>query len=318
MNAMIVDSSALTEQVVVDVLASAFDSAGQRCSALRVSACRKRSPNTTCCAARGANVGWAIRTPDHRYRSGDRPRSQREYRTPYSGDARQRPPVFQAVRKIAKMPANGERHLCAADADRARQLDELKKEVFGPVLHVVRYNRNELDKLVEQINASGYGLTLACIPASTRPSPGHRQRAVGNLYVNRNMVGAVVGVQPFGGEGLSGTGKSRRPCLYIVCSPAARKRAVKPDAAASGCVPLDAQLNRCWKNRWRRCTVGEDKPGCRRCASSTASWRTGIQRVCCRGQPASATRRLMPRERVLCVADNQDALTSWRLCWRRL
>lgn len=103
--------------------------------------------------------------------------------------------------------------------------DELKKEVFGPVLHVVRYNRNELDKLVEQINASGYGLTLGVhtrIDETIAQVTGSAK--VGNLYVNRNMVGAVVGVQPFGGEGLSVP--VRKPavrCICTVCSPAVRR-----------------------------------------------------------------------------------------------
>ena len=94
--------------------------------------------------------------------------------------------------------------------------DELKKEVFGPVLHVVRYNRNKLDKLVEQINASGYGLTLGVhtrIDETIAQVTGSAK--VGNLYVNRNMVGAVVGVQPFGGEGLSGTGPKAGGPLYL-------------------------------------------------------------------------------------------------------
>ncbi|SUG01333.1 trifunctional transcriptional regulator/proline dehydrogenase/pyrroline-5-carboxylate dehydrogenase [Salmonella enterica subsp. enterica serovar Hartford] len=87
---------------------------------------------------------------------------------------------------------------------------ELGKEVFGPVLHVVRYNRNQLAELIEQINASGYGLTLGVhtrIDETIAQVTGSAH--VGNLYVNRNMVGAVVGVQPFGGEGLSGTGQKR-------------------------------------------------------------------------------------------------------------
>lgn len=108
------------------------------------------------------------------------------------------------------------RDLRAADAYRTRQLRRAEKEVFGPVLHVVRYNRNELDKLVEQINASGYGLTLGVhtrIDETIARVTGSAK--VGNLYVNRNMVGAVVGVQPFGGEGLSGTGPKAGGPLYL-------------------------------------------------------------------------------------------------------
>src|SRR5690606_22664124 len=94
--------------------------------------------------------------------------------------------------------------------------DELKKEVFGPVLHVVRYNRNNLGALVDNINASGYGLTLGVhtrIDETIAKVTGSAH--VGNLYVNRNMVGAVVGVQPFGVEGLSGTGPKAGGPLYL-------------------------------------------------------------------------------------------------------
>jgi RHH-type proline utilization regulon transcriptional repressor/proline dehydrogenase/delta 1-pyrroline-5-carboxylate dehydrogenase len=94
--------------------------------------------------------------------------------------------------------------------------DELKKEVFGPVLHVVRYNRNNLNELVEQINASGYGLTLGVhtrIDETIAQVTGSAK--VGNLYVNRNMVGAVVGVQPFGGEGLRHRSESGRSALPV-------------------------------------------------------------------------------------------------------
>ncbi len=123
--------------------------------------------------------------------------------------------------------------------------DELKKEVFGPVLHVVRYNRNELDKLVEQINASGYGLTLGVhtrIDETIAQVTGSAK--VGNLYVNRNMVGAVVGVQPFGGEGLSGTGPKAGGPLYLYRLLSSRPQGAvgvtfaRQDAER----PLDAQL----------------------------------------------------------------------------
>ncbi|PES04369.1 trifunctional transcriptional regulator/proline dehydrogenase/pyrroline-5-carboxylate dehydrogenase, partial [Bacillus cereus] len=94
--------------------------------------------------------------------------------------------------------------------------DELKREIFGPVLHVVRYNRRNLDQLIEQINNSGYGLTLG---VHTRIDETIAKVVVtanaGNMYVNRNIVGAVVGVQPFGGEGLSGTGPKAGGPLYL-------------------------------------------------------------------------------------------------------
>ncbi|WP_224142481.1 aldehyde dehydrogenase family protein, partial [Escherichia coli] len=94
--------------------------------------------------------------------------------------------------------------------------DELEQEVFGPVLHVVRYNRQNLDALIEQINAAGYGLTLGIHTRIDETIAQVTEQAkVGNQYVNRNMVGAVVGVQPFGGEGLSGTGPKAGGPLYV-------------------------------------------------------------------------------------------------------
>jgi RHH-type proline utilization regulon transcriptional repressor/proline dehydrogenase/delta 1-pyrroline-5-carboxylate dehydrogenase len=180
------------------------------------------------------------------------------------------------------------------------------------VLHVVRYNRNDLDKLVEQINASGYGLTLGVhtrIDETIAQVTGSAK--VGNLYVNRNMVGAVVGVQPFGGEGLSGTGPKAGGPLYLYRLLASRpQNAVGVTFARQDAErPLDAQLKTLLKSRWRRCSSGPAVLNCRRCASSTASWRRRHA-----ASAAGANRRaqhltLMPRERVLCVADNeQDAL----------
>ncbi|OXH81165.1 hypothetical protein CA830_41550, partial [Burkholderia multivorans] len=95
-------------------------------------------------------------------------------------------------------------------------IDELKREVFGPVLHVVRYRRSQLDKLLEQIRATGYGLTLGIHTRIDETIAHVISRAhVGNIYVNRNVIGAVVGVQPFGGEGLSGTGPKAGGALYL-------------------------------------------------------------------------------------------------------
>ncbi|SUG99347.1 trifunctional transcriptional regulator/proline dehydrogenase/pyrroline-5-carboxylate dehydrogenase [Salmonella enterica subsp. enterica] len=114
---------------------------------------------------------------------------------------------------------------------------ELEKEVFGPVLHVVRYNRNQLAELIEQINASGYGLTLGVhtrIDETIAQVTGSAH--VGNLYVNRNMVGAVVGVQPFGGEGLSGTGpKAGRTALSLPPAGTPPAQCAQYDADSSGC-----------------------------------------------------------------------------------
>jgi RHH-type proline utilization regulon transcriptional repressor/proline dehydrogenase/delta 1-pyrroline-5-carboxylate dehydrogenase len=171
--------------------------------------------------------------------------------------------------------------------------DELKKEVFGPVLHVVRYNRNNLDQLIEQINASGYGLTLG---VHTRIDETIAQvtssAKVGNLYVNRNMVGAVVGVQPFGGEGLSGTGPKAGGPLYLY-----RLLANRPENALGVTLarqdaerPVDAQLKAVLTQPLEALITGRKNVlNCVLSLSSTASWRRRVRSVCCRGQPASAT-----------------------------
>jgi RHH-type proline utilization regulon transcriptional repressor/proline dehydrogenase/delta 1-pyrroline-5-carboxylate dehydrogenase len=161
------------------------------------------------------------------------------------------------------------------------------------VLHVVRYNRNNLNELVEQINASGYGLTLGVhtrIDETIAQVTGSAK--VGNLYVNRNMVGAVVGVQPFGGEGLSGTGPKAGGPLYLY-----RLLANRPENALGVTLarqdadyPVDAQLKTVLTQPLEALIAwAEKRPELRAVASSTASWRRRARSVCCRGQPASAT-----------------------------
>ncbi|MHB9840584.1 trifunctional transcriptional regulator/proline dehydrogenase/L-glutamate gamma-semialdehyde dehydrogenase [Paraburkholderia terrae] len=214
-NAMIVDSSALAEQVVADVLQSSFDSAGQRCSALRVLCLQDDVADRTLEMLTGAMKELAVGNPDR-----------------LSADVG---PVIDADAKrgidahIAGMREKGRKvtQLPMPDGCNAGtfvpptlieldSIDELKREVFGPVLHVVRYRRSALDKLLEQIRATGYGLTLGIHTRIDETIAHVISRAhVGNIYVNRNVIGAVVGVQPFGGEGLSGTGPKAGGALYL-------------------------------------------------------------------------------------------------------
>src|SRR5690606_3008279 len=211
-NAMIVDSSALAEQVVRDVLISAFDSAGQRCSALRVLCVQEDVAAHLTTMLKGAMAELRVGPP-----------SQLQNDVGPVIDARAREGIN---RHIQAMADKGRKvHQLCREADTPPEftmklgtyvpptlieieaLSELKREVFGPVLHLMRYRREDLDQLLAQVNATGYGLTMGL---HTRIDETIRQVStqaeVGNLYVNRNMVGAVVGVQPFGGEGLSGTG----------------------------------------------------------------------------------------------------------------
>ncbi|WP_118183745.1 trifunctional transcriptional regulator/proline dehydrogenase/L-glutamate gamma-semialdehyde dehydrogenase [Paraburkholderia phosphatilytica] len=214
-NAMIVDSSALAEQVVADVLQSSFDSAGQRCSALRVLCLQDDVADRTLEMLSGAMKELAVGNPDR-----------------LSVDVG---PVIDAEAKrgidahIAAMREKGRKVLQLAMPEGCApgtfvpptlieldSIDELKREVFGPVLHVVRYRRSALDKLLEQIRTTGYGLTLGIHTRIDETIAHVIGRAhVGNIYVNRNVIGAVVGVQPFGGEGLSGTGPKAGGALYL-------------------------------------------------------------------------------------------------------
>ncbi|MDQ8023652.1 MAG: bifunctional proline dehydrogenase/L-glutamate gamma-semialdehyde dehydrogenase PutA [Moraxellaceae bacterium] len=205
-NAMIVDSSALPEQAVTDALSSAFDSAGQRCSALRVLCLQEEIAPRMLPLLQGAMRELGIANPA-RLGTDIGPvideQARRKLHT-YVEDMR------TAGYPMTQLPLPVH---CAQgtffpptliEIERIRQL---QGEVFGPVLHVMRWQRGSLAALIGDINATGYGLTMGVHSRIDETVEYVRRRAqVGNLYVNRNMIGAVVGVQPFGGEGRSGTG----------------------------------------------------------------------------------------------------------------
>jgi RHH-type proline utilization regulon transcriptional repressor/proline dehydrogenase/delta 1-pyrroline-5-carboxylate dehydrogenase len=206
LNAMIVDSSALPEQVIRDVVISAFGSAGQRCSALRVLFVQKDVADGTIAMLKGAMD--ELRLGDPRQLDTDvGPVIDNEALTTLTAHAAR---MDREAKLIHVTPAPETAALGTFFAPRAYEIDSiarLEREVFGPVLHVIRYAPGELDKVVAAIKATGYGLTMGIhtrIDAQARRIQAHS--AIGNTYVNRSMIGAVVGVQPFGGEGLSGTG----------------------------------------------------------------------------------------------------------------
>jgi RHH-type proline utilization regulon transcriptional repressor/proline dehydrogenase/delta 1-pyrroline-5-carboxylate dehydrogenase len=215
-NALIVDSSALPEQVVNDVLVSAFDSAGQRCSALRVLFLQEEIADKTIRMLKGAMSELRVGSPD---------RLCTDIGPVIDAEA-QRNLLAHIDRMKGKAKDHFALELPAAVASQGTfvaptvleidSLDELKHEVFGPVLHVVRYRRADLGKVVDSINATGYGLTLGVHSRIDETIDFITARAhIGNIYVNRNIVGAVVGVQPFGGEGKSGTGPKAGGPLYL-------------------------------------------------------------------------------------------------------
>jgi RHH-type proline utilization regulon transcriptional repressor/proline dehydrogenase/delta 1-pyrroline-5-carboxylate dehydrogenase len=200
-NAMIVDSSALPEQVIADLITSAFLSAGQRCSAARVLLVQDEVADRIVERLIGAM---------NELRLGDPAQLSTDIGPLIDDAARQRLQTHleaMGTRVLHQLPAPPGGHFFGPALVALEDLSLLKSEVFGPVLHVVRWRAGTLDAVIDLINATGYGLTLGIHSRVNSTVERVRQRArVGNLYVNRSMVGAVVGVQPFGGEGLSGTG----------------------------------------------------------------------------------------------------------------
>ncbi|MBU0798745.1 MAG: trifunctional transcriptional regulator/proline dehydrogenase/L-glutamate gamma-semialdehyde dehydrogenase [Alphaproteobacteria bacterium] len=215
LNVLIVDSSALPEQVVGDVLMSAFDSAGQRCSALRVLCLQEEIADTVLTMLKGALAELSIGNPD-RLSTDVGPVITEEARATIQAhiDA-----MREGGRKVeqAALPAaarNGT--FVAPTLIEIDSLSELSREVFGPVLHVLRYRRTKLKALVEAVNNTGYGLTFGVHSRIDETiNKLIAQIQAGNIYVNRNLIGAVVGVQPFGGRGLSGTGPKAGGPLYL-------------------------------------------------------------------------------------------------------
>ncbi|MEO3475900.1 trifunctional transcriptional regulator/proline dehydrogenase/L-glutamate gamma-semialdehyde dehydrogenase [Roseomonas sp. CAU 1739] len=214
-NALVVDSSALPEQVVADVLASAFDSAGQRCSALRVLCLQEEIADRVLAMLRGGMAELAVGNPD-RLATDVGPVITAEAR---EGILKHVEAMRTRGRRVHAVPLpEGCAHgtFVAPTLVEIEGFAELTREVFGPVLHVLRFRREGLDALLQEINSTGYGLTFGVhsrIDTTVRQVTG--QAAAGNLYVNRNMIGAVVGLQPFGGHGLSGTGPKAGGPLYL-------------------------------------------------------------------------------------------------------
>jgi RHH-type proline utilization regulon transcriptional repressor/proline dehydrogenase/delta 1-pyrroline-5-carboxylate dehydrogenase len=203
-NAMIVDSSALSEQVVRDVVQSAFNSAGQRCSALRLLCLQEDTADDVLRMLQGAmrelRIGspWLLSTDIGPVIDASAEESLRAY------VESQKARVLLQCALPEGLAVGYYVGPALLEIDSAR---DLEREVFGPVLHVLRYRHEDIDALISDINGMGYGLTLGVhsrIDAFARYIA--TRARVGNVYVNRNMIGAVVGAQPFGGMGLSGTG----------------------------------------------------------------------------------------------------------------
>jgi RHH-type proline utilization regulon transcriptional repressor/proline dehydrogenase/delta 1-pyrroline-5-carboxylate dehydrogenase len=215
-NAMVVDATALAEQVVDDAVTSAFTSAGQRCSALRVLYVQEEIADRVISMLVGAMKCLVV---------GDPAELATDLGPVISEEAQQR------LRKYAARMRGEANLLYACELGRQhemgyffaphlfelRSLDQVRTEEFGPILHVVRYGANQLPQVIDAIRRTGFGLTLG-VHSRLESVADHVFRAVpaGNTYVNRNMIGAVVGVQPFGGQGLSGTGPKAGGPHYLL------------------------------------------------------------------------------------------------------
>ena len=214
-NALVVDSSALAEQVVADVLVSAFDSAGQRCSALRLLCVQDDVADRVLAMLRGALAELRVGNPD---------RLDTDVGPVISAAAQAGITAHVAAMRAAGHPIHAAPLPAECEAGtfvaptviEVGAVSDLEREVFGPVLHILRFPRGGLDRVIDTVNATGYGLTFGIHTRIDEVAERAAARAnAGNIYVNRNLIGAVVGVQPFGGHGLSGTGPKAGGPLYL-------------------------------------------------------------------------------------------------------
>lgn len=206
LNAMIADSSALPEQVIQDVIASSFNSAGQRCSALRILCVQADIAPRIKSLLKGAMAELKLGDPA-RLETDVGPVIDRDAFEMLVAHREKMAATYPQIGQVVLPSTIPAGHYFAPCAFEIPAFDVIKSEVFGPALHVFAFEADELFQVVEMINASGYGLTLGIHSRIEETIAAIRAQArVGNIYVNRNQIGAVVGVQPFGGEGLSGTG----------------------------------------------------------------------------------------------------------------
>jgi RHH-type proline utilization regulon transcriptional repressor/proline dehydrogenase/delta 1-pyrroline-5-carboxylate dehydrogenase len=239
-NALIADSSALPEQVIADIIASAFQSAGQRCSAARLLLVQEDAAPRILDLLAGAMAELTV---------GDPALPETDVGPVIDAEAKRALDAHVAHlhsrgRLIAAAPPPGASgHFVAPVAFEIALEDLPQREVFGPVLHVIRWRADALDRVLDAVAATGYGLTLGIHSRVEHFVERVRARLrVGNTYVNRNMIGAVVGVQPFGGEGLSGTGPKAGGPHYLPRFAVERTVTVNT-AAAGGNAALLAQAD---------------------------------------------------------------------------
>ena len=318
-NAMIVDSSALTEQVVIDVVSSAFDSAGQRCSALRVLCLQEDSADRVIEMLKGAMAESRLGNPE-RLSVDIGPVIDAEAKAGIEKHIQALRDKGRSVYQVAIADGTETKRgtFVMPTLIELESLDELQREIFGPVLHVVRYNRKNLDQLIEQINASGYGLTLGVHTRIDETIAKVIDNVnAGNVYVNRNIVGAVVGVQPFGGEGLSGTGPkaggplylyrllSTRPADAIEQSFQRSDAGNTPDSRLREALLKPFEAFKAWAASKQQSELVQT------CEQFACQSQSGVTRLLAGPTGERNSYTILPREHVLCLADNEaDLLTQ--------
>ena len=232
MNAMIVDSSALPEQAVRDVLASAFDSAGQRCSAARLLFVQEDVADRVITMLKGAMAELKLGDPMD-YATDIGPVIDEDARQVLDAHKARMTAEAKTILDMELPPDCAMGTFVSPAAYEISSVSSLKREVFGPVLHVVRFSGDKLADVCTALNGTGFGLTLGVHTRIERTAAEIRRRMrVGNIYVNRNQIGAVVGAQPFGGEGRSGTGPKAGGPHYL--HRFATERVCSTDTTASG------------------------------------------------------------------------------------
>lgn len=215
-NAMIVDSSALLEQVANDALMSSFGSAGQRCSALRVLYVQEEVYPRMIHLLKGAMEELVVGDPQW-FTTDIGPVIDDEALSVLKAHVDEMKMQHEIIYQCALNVEHAAGNFMPPTAIAIDSISTLKREVFGPVLHVISFKRKDLDKVISDINATGYGLTLGIHSRINSTVEYIKERIhTGNCYVNRNMIGAVVGLQPFGGEGLSGTGPKAGGSNYLI------------------------------------------------------------------------------------------------------
>ncbi|MGI9412461.1 MAG: bifunctional proline dehydrogenase/L-glutamate gamma-semialdehyde dehydrogenase PutA [Hyphomicrobiales bacterium] len=310
LNAMIVDSTALPEQAVRDIIASAFQSAGQRCSALRMLYVQEDVAERVIAMLTGAmdelSVGdpWLLSSDVGPVIDAEAKAGIDAHCARLAGEGR--------LLKRLDPPEDG--RFVPPSVFRLSGIEELEREIFGPVLHVATFGADEIDAVVDAVNARGYGLTFGLhTRVDARVQRIVDRVDVGNVYVNRNQIGAVVGSQPFGGEGLSGTGPKAGGPHYVrrFMKTQAAEAASPVDGGAVGADVLQAAVDRV---AWRQWAEAEDraerlKPHANGSAAAlAAALALGRDPVDMPGPTGESNRlEIHPRGLALCLGPDRDS-----------